>query len=189
MENCNPNKTPAACKALGMDPEGQPHSKKWDYAGVVGMLIYLATNTRPNISFAVSQVARFNHQPKASHSTAVKMIIRYLKGTADKGMIVKVKKKLDLDCYVDADFLGLYKRDPDTEPSSVKSRLGYMIFLAGFPLIWKSQLMQEIALSTTEAEYSAASIAMRALVPLMRIVKEAAEFVNLPSDIDKSISA
>jgi hypothetical protein len=53
------------------------------------MLIYLTTNTRPDIGYAVSQVARYNKDPKQTHATAVKMIIRYLKRTRDKGMIVK----------------------------------------------------------------------------------------------------
>jgi hypothetical protein len=52
-------------------------------------LLYLTTNTRPDCAFAVSQAARFSHDPKASHATAVKTIIRYLSRTSDKGMIVR----------------------------------------------------------------------------------------------------
>ena len=50
------------------------------------MLLYLATNTRPDIAFAVSQVAQFNSNPKQSHVSAVKIIIRYLSATSDKGV-------------------------------------------------------------------------------------------------------
>jgi hypothetical protein len=56
------------------------------YATDVGMWQYLAINTtHPDISFAVSQVSRFTHNPKKSHSTAIKTIICYLKRTKDKG--------------------------------------------------------------------------------------------------------
>ena len=60
---------------------------------------------RPDIAFAVSQVCRFSVEPKKSHATAVKTILRYLKKTCDKGMIIKpTLNKLHLDLYVDADF-------------------------------------------------------------------------------------
>jgi hypothetical protein len=58
LEQCNPNRTPAAAAALGIDPDGEPYQESWNYPSIVGMLLYLATNTRPDISFAVSQVAR-----------------------------------------------------------------------------------------------------------------------------------
>ena len=42
--------------------------------------------TRPDIAFAVSNVAKFSAQPTKQHWTAVKRILRYLKGTADYGL-------------------------------------------------------------------------------------------------------
>ena len=113
-------------------------NEKWNYRSIVGMLLYLSTNTRPDISFAVSQVARFSHSPKKSHAAAVKTIVRYLARTKDKGTIVTPTGKLELDCYVDADFGGLYRREPDDDPNSVRSRTGYIIMLGGCPLTWKS---------------------------------------------------
>jgi len=152
--------------ALGSDPDGETMREAWLYSSIVGMLLYLSTNTRPDIAFAVSQVAHFNHSPKQSHAKAVKTIVRYLFRTADKGTIVKTTGKLELDCYVDADFAGLYCCESDENPTSVKSRTGYIILLGGFPLVWKSQLQTEISLSTLESEYSALSQSMRTLLPL-----------------------
>ena len=43
--------------------------------------VYLASNSRPDISFAVHQCARFTHTPKALHGEAILRICRYLKGT------------------------------------------------------------------------------------------------------------
>jgi hypothetical protein len=102
----------------------------------MGMLLYLSTNTRPDISYAVSQVAHFNHNPKQSHAQAVKMILHYLKGTSDKGMIMKPAGALALDDWADANFCGLFHSDPDSSPTSVKSRTGYIITLSGVPLVW-----------------------------------------------------
>jgi len=97
MENCNPTYTPATPgAALGKDPDGPVMTEPWSYKSVIGMLLYLSTNTRPDITFAVSQVARFSHDPKVSHANAVKVIIRYLKGTRKEGTRMKPNGTLGL---------------------------------------------------------------------------------------------
>ena len=79
LQDANPNWTPASTEALGKDPDASSvWEETWNYRSVVGMLLYLSTNTRPDISFAVSQVARFINEPKKSHATAVKKIVCYL---------------------------------------------------------------------------------------------------------------
>jgi hypothetical protein len=159
----------------------------WSYPSIVGMMLYLSTNTRPDISFAVSQVARFNHSPKKSHATAIKTIVRYLHRTSDKGTIVRPTGDLSVDCYVDADFAGLHGRDPDYAPSSAKSRTGYIITLGGCPILWKSQLQTEISLSTLEAEYSALSASMRTLLPLRSLLNEIVAALKLPPQFKSTI--
>ena len=87
MVDCNRSPTPAAPKQpLGKDPDGEPMTDTWNYHSVVGMLLYLLTNSRPDISYAVSQVCQFTHDPKQSHAVAVKQIVRCLAGTKDKGI-------------------------------------------------------------------------------------------------------
>ena len=78
VELCSANKTPTSQTALGSDPEGSPIKETWKYSSVVGMLPYISTNTRPDLDFAVSQVAWLNSNCKQSHASAVKMIMRYL---------------------------------------------------------------------------------------------------------------
>ena len=68
MTLCSPNKTPASQSALGSDPEGPPVKENWNNSSEVGLLLYLSTNTRPDIAFAVSQVAQFTSNPKQSHA-------------------------------------------------------------------------------------------------------------------------
>ena len=166
MESCNPNRTPTTKDALSKDPEGAPMSDPWSYRSVVGMLLYLASNTRPDIVYAVSQAARFSHEPKKSHASAVKTLVRYLAGSIDKGTIFKKPKNFNISCFVDADFAGLFNKNPPEESSSAKSRTGYIISLGGCYLVSKSQLQTTIALSTAEAEYYALSQAMRAVIPI-----------------------
>ena len=52
------------------------------YRSVIGSLIYLTTS-RQNIMFGVCMSARYQSSPKESHFSAVKMIMKYLKGTLD----------------------------------------------------------------------------------------------------------
>jgi transposase InsO family protein len=172
MTDCNPNSLPAARNALGADKEGETYHESWNYRAIVGMLLYLSTNSRPDISFAVSQVARFSSDPKKSHATALKTIIRYLKKTIDQGMIIHPTRKFIMDLYVDADFCGLFKQEDDRDPNVARSRMGYIILFCGCPLIWKTSLMQHITQSTTEAEYSALTSALRVFLPLKLIVEE-----------------
>jgi hypothetical protein len=187
MNDCNPNWTPASTTPLGIDPDGEPMDEEWSYRSIVGMLLYLTTNTRPDCSFAVSQVGRFCHDPKKSHATAIKTIVRYLHRTSDKGMIVRPTGVLNLENYVDASFANSYGVEPAEDPVSVKSRTGIIVFLAGCPLIWKSQLQQSIALSTFQSEYQALSHSMRILIPLRGLLLETSAKLMLPSALTSTI--
>ena len=180
LEEGNPNWTPSTVEALGKDPDGPPMQETWNYRSIVGMLLYLSTNTRPDIAFAVSQVARFSNAPKQSHASAIKKIVRYLLRTNDLGTCILPTTDLCLDCFVDADFAGLYRRDPDEDRTSAVSRTGYIIKLSNMPLVWKSQLQTSIALSTGESEYAALSASMRVLLPLRSMLLEFIKFVSIP---------
>jgi len=190
MESCNPNSVPAAQHGLGTDAEGEPMDETWNYRGICGMLLYLSTNTRPDIAFAVSQVCRFGTNPKKSHATAVKTILRYLKKTQDKGIIVKPgDHEFNLDLYVDADFCGLFGREDPRNPESVKSRTGYIITLCGWPIVWKSHLQSHLSQSTLEAEYSALSSSLRVFIPLRRLIEDMIEKTNYKQLKDSRLHA
>ena len=172
MEDCNSTRTPALTTPLGSDKEGKEFKEKWNYPTIVGMLMFLSNNSRPDIAFAVHQCARFTHCPKDSHGAAVKRIIRYLKGTRTEGMFMEPNNDLAVDCYVDADFAGLWKSEDSQDPLCVKSRSGHMITFMGCPLQWASKLQTQIALSTMESEYIALSLAMRELISIRVVLKE-----------------
>ena len=100
-----------ASQILHPDPEGADRQEKWSYRSVIGKLNYLAMNTRPDISFAVHQCAKFCTNPKLLHEKAVKHIGRYLYKTRSKGYTLKPEPNGKLDAYVDSDFAGRWHRD------------------------------------------------------------------------------
>ena len=85
----------------------QSHSDKpafnepWSYRSLIGKLNFLAQNTQPDISFAVHQCAKYCNNPRHSHGIAVKRIGKYLKTTADKGLILCPDNTHQLNAYVD----------------------------------------------------------------------------------------
>ena len=181
MTDCNPNSVPAVHTPLGTDKDGEPMNEKWNYRSICGMLLYLSTNTRPDIAFAVSQVCRFSANPKKSHATAIKTLLRYLKGTMDKGIVVNPSlDHFDYDLHVDADFCGLFGQEDPRDPNSVRSRTGYIITLCKWPVIWKSQLQSHLSQSTTEAEYSSLSSSLKVFLPLKKLIQEMVSKIESP---------
>jgi hypothetical protein len=140
LEDCNSNWTAAATAALGMNPDGELMTKEWSYPSIVGILLYLLTNTRPDIPFIVSQVTHFSYSPKQSHASAVKQIVCYLSHTWDKRMIVKPTNTLQL---VDVDFAGLYNCDPDLSPSLPNLTSATLFLLAEYLLCGTCSFIQK----------------------------------------------
>jgi hypothetical protein len=165
--------TPASpTKILRKDEGGAPHQADWSYRSLIGKLNFLEKSTRPEIAYAVHQCARFSSNPKESHTDAATRVVRYLSGTRDQGLILNPTEH-SFECYADADFCGLWDHDTALEdPSTAKSRTGYVILYAGCPLIWASKLQGETALSTTEAEYISLSTALRETIPMMNLLEE-----------------
>jgi hypothetical protein len=81
--------TPADFVPRVKDLDGDPIDVTLNYSSVIGMLQYLQNHTRPDITYAVSQCARFVHSPRKSHEDAVIRICQYLKGTEEKGVIFR----------------------------------------------------------------------------------------------------
>ena len=107
LTEVNTKEPPAAIGTLPKDEHGESCNETFNYARVVGILLYLSGHSRPDITFAVSQCARYCFCPKRPHEEVLKRIGRYLKKTRDKGLIMKLTNSLQIDCYVDSDFAGL----------------------------------------------------------------------------------
>jgi hypothetical protein len=178
---------PAAKEALGKNEDGPPRKESWSYPSLIGMMLYLASNSRPEIAFAVHQCARFNHCSRLCHEAAVKRIARYLKGTRNQGFIMKPNDKLELEMFADSDFAGLFNVESKDDPVSVRSRTGAVITLSGVPVTWSSKLQTEIATSTMHAEYIALSTAMRDLIPITNTLNDICNKLNIEREQESKI--
>ena len=116
------------------------------------------------------QLVNVHVLPRRSHEAALERIGQYLKGTLNEWLILKPSEQFEVDIFVDADFAGLWPHEEKSDPVCVKSCEGYVITVAGCPIIWNSKLMPEIALSTMEAEYNTLSLCMQAVLSFQRIL-------------------
>ena len=172
MDQNNANGTPTESKPLIKKENGEPQQDTFNYASVLGMLLYLLRRTRPDLAFSVSQVARFMFNPKHSHEIALKRIGRYLIGTKDKVMIFKPTATIGIDAYPDADVTSLYGYEDNNDPVCVHSCTGYVITVAGCPIYWSSKLQTKTTTSTMEAEVIDLGNCCRNLLPIIALVDE-----------------
>jgi hypothetical protein len=124
---------------LQRDENAPSYRGSFHYRSVIGKLNFLEKSTRPDIAYAVHQCARFCEDPKKVHYEAVLHLAKYLAATSDQGIILNPKHDKSFEVYADADFAGNWNRPTaHKDPSTVKSRSGYVILLAGCPIIWSS---------------------------------------------------
>jgi hypothetical protein len=94
--------------------------------------------------------------PKQCHAEAVQYLGRYLQGTKDRGLYLDPDESKSFECWVEADFLGLYVKGAPgmhLDKMTSKSRTRFIITYAGCPIMWGSKLQRESALSSCESEY------------------------------------
>jgi len=159
--------------------EEKENMKTKPYRELVGSLLWLSLGTRPDIAYAVSQIAKFNANPGPLHWQAVIRILRYLNGTQNLGLIYHKQNNDTLQtvttsissadimiptAFVDAD----YARDTDSR----RSVTGFLFFLAGAPISWQTRQQPSVALSTMESEFMAACAAAQESVWLLQLLQE-----------------
>ena len=143
--------------------EGEQLSDPLLYRQLVGSLNYL-TITRPDLSFAVQQVSQFMHSPRHLHMAAVRRIIRYVKGTASRGLFFPAGSSIQLAAYSDADWAGC--------PNTRRSVTGWCMFLGDSLISWKSKKQDRVSKSSTESEYRAMSAACSEITWLRGLLAE-----------------
>ncbi|KAK2989971.1 hypothetical protein RJ640_004134 [Escallonia rubra] len=163
MKDCNPVSTPTEFGLmLNKDHEGEKVDSTL-YKQIVGSLMYL-TATRPDIMHSVSLISRYMENPTEKHMLAAKRIFRYLQGTRDFGLFYKKSKKLDFFGFTDSDYAG----DQDDR----RSTSGYVFMLGTGAVSWSSKKQSIVTLSTTEAEFVAATACACQAIWLRRILEE-----------------
>ena len=149
-------KTPAAPRTVFMrpgpnDPKLSPTNQK-TYRSGVGMLLYLIKHSRPDLSNAVRELSKVLDGATDAHWKALIRTIKYVLDTKMYALRIKPNLKkgmFHLEGFLDSDFAG----DRETRFSVH----GYIIYFCGAPISWKSKASKSVTLSSTEAEYFAAS--------------------------------
>ncbi|SGY23218.1 BQ5605_C019g08915 [Microbotryum silenes-dioicae] len=115
------------------------------YLQAIGSLMYAAVGSRPDLAFVVSYLARFSQQPGSEHWTAIKQVLRYIKGTLDLGLTYR-KANQPFHGYSDANCGACL--------TTSRSTMGYAFILSGAAIVgapeastgWPSPLPTQIVL-------------------------------------------
>ena len=110
--------------------KGEKLADRGQYRRMIGKLICLS-HTRPDIAYAVGLVSRFMQQPHIQDMTTMMRILRYIKGTNNRGILFKKNDHSDLLTYTDANWVG----DRDDR----RSTSGYFTLVGGNLVKWRSK--------------------------------------------------
>ena len=135
----------------------EDHSK---YREIVGAILYVATVCRPDIAVAVGLLSRVLEAPTAATMVAAERVLRYLVTTKILGLRWQVGGGSELTGMSDSNW------------AVVKSTSGYVFFMAKAAIAYISKKQASIAMSSTEAEIMAASLAALEAVFLRGLLSE-----------------
>ncbi|UYV80233.1 hypothetical protein LAZ67_18002105 [Cordylochernes scorpioides] len=176
MENCKEVSTPGS-KEINLDNHIEDDNcEQHTYQEALGMLMFLAVNTRPDIAYITSKLSQYSRQPKQMHWTAIKRVMRYLRGTIDLGVKFERGKTGILKSYADASW---------STTHDGKSYGGYVLKLGEATIDWKSSKQPLVALSTMEAEMIAACESCCQIKWIINLLRELEEwnFMEKPTAI------
>lgn len=135
-----------------------------EFRSIIGKLNYLASTTRPDLTYAVSYLSQFRECPHIEHMNAIRGVLRYLAGTANLGIRHERTGSKNIIGYVDADWAHCV--------IDRRSYTGYITMPSEGPISWESKKQPTVALSSTEAEYMALTNAAEEIQFLRNIAIE-----------------
>ena len=181
MNDCKPQDSPMsstfANEENDVEDDHTIDGESYRYREAIGSLLHLANCTRPDIAYAVNTLSQATANPERKHWTAVKRIIRYLKGTQNIGLKYSKtgsKNQNVLSCYTDASY---------ATGAKGKSISGCLIMLNGNVITWSSRKQTVVAQSTVESEYIALSEASRQVTWIQNMLIELGLELAIPSTI------
>lgn len=168
MLDCNGVSTPQVVGQNLDKGQGEVLEDPRMYRRGVAKLLYAVAFTRSDLAESASRLARYFNQPREIHWKALKHTLRYVKKTLsyrlmfDRGSSV-VRDTVILTGYSDANHGSENDR---------KSTSGYVFYIGGCPISWKSKRQGMVTISSTEAELVALSEAGREAMWLMRLLRD-----------------
>jgi hypothetical protein len=149
---------------IDKDPEDEFFFHEFDIRSKIGSLMFASVCTRPDITFAVSYLARFMNHPSRQVCIAITRVFRYLKGTADLGITIKKEDGARPLVYCDADYAG--------DTTDYKSTSGVLVMIGTTPVCWYSSKQTSTAQSTTDAEIVSMNLVTKKIVWIRILLKE-----------------
>nr|GEW63474.1 ribonuclease H-like domain-containing protein [Tanacetum cinerariifolium] len=143
MVNCNSSRTPVDSESK-LRVDGDPISDPTLYRSLAGSLQY-PIFTRPDISYVVQQVCLYMHDLQEPHFSALKRVLRYVRGILEYGLQLFSSSTTDLVAYSDADLAGC--------PTTRRSTSSYCVFLGNNLLSWSVKRQPTLSRFSAEAEY------------------------------------
>ncbi len=168
-------------KGLSRDPEGvsisaEKHSK---YRTGVGKLLYLVKHSRPDIANAVRELSKVLDGPTEAAYKEMLRITKYVLSTKDWGLKIFPSRpssgSFELLAFSDSS----YADDKETRLSVT----GYILYLCGVPICWRSKSQKTVSLSSTEAEWIALSEAAKDVRFVVQLVESMGIEVKRPVKI------
>ena len=147
------------------------------YRSGVGMLLYLVKHSRPDIANVTRELSKTMDRASMAGMKELKRVIKYALDTKNYGLKLEPKMseegpKWDMMMYCDSDYAG----DKDTRLSVT----GYVLYMCGAPVIWRSKSQRSVTLSSSEAEYVAMSEAVKEIRFIYQLLKSMDIEVELP---------
>ena len=140
------------------------------YCEAIGLLMYAALSTHPDISYAVSTVSCFLSNPGMPHWEAVRHIYRYLISTKNLCLTYRGTTR-PLEGYTDVD--GSMAKDR-------KAISSYTFLIDGGAMSWASKKQEIVLLSTTESEYITMTHATKEALWLQSFIGEVLAPLDAP---------
>jgi len=147
------------------------------YRSGVGMLLFLIKHSRPDIANTVRELTKVLDGASPAAFKELKRVIKYVLDTENLALTIhpKVengKGKWSMVIYSDSD----YATDPETRLSVS----GFVLYLCGVPIVWRTKQQRSVTLSSSEAEYYALSEAVKEVRFIYQLLKEMGFDVELP---------
>ena len=145
------------------------------YRAAIGCLMYLMTSTQPDLASAIQSLSKFLSNPGRDHWEGLKRVMRYLNKKKKLGLLYLKQKKIEIVGYCDSDG----GECQDTR----RSISGYVFMLGGAAISWSSKRQQTVALSSCEAEYMAATLAVKEALWEQNFLEELKHWTGKPMRI------
>mmetsp|Transcript_19788 Transcript_19788/g.30384 ORF Transcript_19788/g.30384 Transcript_19788/m.30384 type:complete len:328 (+) Transcript_19788:378-1361(+) len=149
------------------------------YRSGVGKLLCMK-KLCPEILNAVRNLSRFLGRASEAHMRAMYRVMRYCISTPSRGLELKPKRSWDGDRAFEFEIEGWSDSDYANDVEQRRSVSGWAVFLEGAPISMKSQMQHCVTLSSTEAEYVAATSCFQDMLFVMQVVESIGLKVKKP---------